>query len=70
MINWTTLLVCSTAGMIVTLVGIEVIRSIVDKKRRQRDGLGGTQDIVIKGLALSGIFMIAAIVSFVMLLKA
>ena len=46
----------------VTLIGLEVVRSVVDARRKRATGIGGTQDIAIWGLVLTGIFLTAAIV--------
>lgn len=45
-------------GLIIT----EVLRSVVDRKRLERDGLGGTQDIAIGGMIVGWLFAIAAII--------
>ena len=35
---------------ILSIVVTEILRSVVDRKRLERDGLGGTQDIAIYGM--------------------
>ncbi len=35
---------------ILSLIITEILRSVVDRKRLERDGLGGTQDIAIGGM--------------------
>jgi hypothetical protein len=47
---------------ILSLVATELLRSIVDHKRRQRDGLGGTQDIAICGMVTGWLCVLGAIV--------
>ena len=47
---------------ILSLVVTEVLRSIVDRKRRDRDGLGGTQDIAIWGMMIGWLCALSAIV--------
>ena len=34
---------------VATMIGTEVIRSVVHRRRERRDGLGGTQDIAMWG---------------------
>jgi hypothetical protein len=45
---------------ILSLVITEILRSVVDRKRLERDGLGGTQDIAIGGMIAGWLFAIAA----------
>ncbi len=47
---------------LVTLIGMEVIRSVVDARRKQATGVGGTQDIAMWGITMAGVFLFAAIV--------
>ena len=47
---------------ILSLVVTEVLRSIVDRKRRNRDGLGGTQDIAFWGMMIGWLCVLSAIV--------
>ncbi len=59
---WKTSAVLFVALGILSLVATEVLRSIVDRKRRERDGLGGTQDIAICGMVIGWLCVLAAIV--------
>jgi hypothetical protein len=34
---------------VATMIGTEIVRSVVHRRRERRDGLGGTQDIAIWG---------------------
>lgn len=45
---------------ILSLIITEILRSVVDRKRLERDGLGGTQDIAIGGMIVGWLFAIAA----------
>ena len=47
---------------VLSLVVTEVLRSIVDRKRRERDGLGGTQDIAIVGMLIGFICVAVAVI--------
>lgn len=47
---------------ILSLIITEILRSVVDRKRLERDGLGGTQDIAIGGMIVGWLFAIAAII--------
>ena len=39
-----------------------MLRSVVDRKRLERDGLGGTQDIAIGGMIVCGLCFVGAII--------
>lgn len=60
---WKTATVLFVVLGILSLVATEVLRSIIDRKRRDRDGLGGTQDIAICGMVLGWLCVLGAIVS-------
>jgi hypothetical protein len=53
------------AAALCCIFGTEVARSIVDSRRKRRDGFGGTADIYIWGALATVGFTIAAVVSFV-----
>jgi hypothetical protein len=59
---WKTSAVLFVALGILSLVATELLRSIVDRKRRERDGLGGTQDIAICGMVIGWLCVLGAIV--------
>jgi hypothetical protein len=59
---WKTATVFFVVLGILSLVVTEVLRSIVDRKRRDRDGLGGTQDIAIFGTLIGWLCVFGAIV--------
>jgi hypothetical protein len=50
--------VLGTLSLIIT----EILRSVVDRKRLERDGLGGTQDIAIGGMIVCGLCVVGAII--------
>lgn len=51
------------AAGIATLIITEVIRSFVDHHRVRVYGCGGTQDIALWGLLVTGIFELGAVIS-------
>jgi hypothetical protein len=53
------------AAFCVILIGMEPVRSIVHARRERRDGLGGTQDIVIWGLLAALVCGLLALVCLV-----
>lgn len=61
--NWgaTTVFFVVAAG--VDLIGLEIVRSVVDRRRKERDGMGGTQDIAIWGVMIGWLLIIAALIS-------
>lgn len=52
-----------TALAAVRLVAIEVLRSIVNVRRRRATGVGGTGDITFWGLVITGVFLAGAVVT-------
>ena len=61
--NWGALTVFFVIAAVMDLFGLEIIRSVVDRRRRERDGIGGTQDIAIWGMLIGWIFIFAALFS-------
>lgn len=59
---WKTATVLFVALGILSLVVTEVLRSIVDRRRRERDGLGGTQDIAICGMLFGWLWIVGALI--------
>ncbi|MDX1929752.1 MAG: hypothetical protein SFV81_24715 [Pirellulaceae bacterium] len=59
---WKNTTILFTVLGILSLIVTEIIRSVVDRKRVERDGLGGTQDIAIGGIIASGLCAIGAII--------
>jgi hypothetical protein len=49
-----------TASGVATLVGTEILRSLVHRHRERRDGLGGTQDIALVGQLVAGVCVLGA----------
>ena len=47
---------------VISVVVTEFLRSILDRKRRERDGLGGTQDIAIGGMIFGWLCVLGAMV--------
>lgn len=47
---------------ILSLIVTEILRSVVDRKRLEHDGLGGTQDIAIGGMIVCGLCFVGAII--------
>jgi ascorbate-specific PTS system EIIC-type component UlaA len=59
---WKTATVLCVAVGILSLLVTEIVRSIVDRRRRERDGLGGTQDIAICGMVIGWLCILGAII--------
>lgn len=59
--NWGAITVALVLAAILELFAVEVLRSIIDRRRQQESGLGGTQDIAMWGTLLGWLFCIAAI---------
>jgi hypothetical protein len=52
---------------VATMIGTEIVRSVVHRRRERRDGLGGTQDIAIWGdIHRTGVFYRSRHLWFVM----
>ena len=59
---WKTVTVLFVAMGIFSIVATEVLRSIVDRRRRERDGFGGTQDIAICGMVIGWLCIVGAVI--------
>lgn len=57
----TAIVVCVALACI-SLIVLEVVRSVVDARRVRRTGIGGTQDVTIWGLGITAIFLLAAVI--------
>lgn len=54
---------------IVSIFGIDIVRSIVHRRRTRREDMVSTQDIVIRGLLIALVFFLATIICGVMWLR-
>lgn len=61
--NWGAITVFFVVAAGVDMIGLEIVRSIVDRRQKERDGLGGTQDIAIWGVLIGYVFIVAAFIS-------
>ena len=43
-------------------IAVEVLRSIIHRKRKRRDGMGGTQDIAMWGMFLGWALIVGALI--------
>jgi hypothetical protein len=59
---WGTATTVFVVAGIATLIGTEVVRSIVDRYRKQTRGIGGTQDIAIWGMLIGYVCVAGAVV--------
>jgi|LSQX01.1.fsa_nt_gb hypothetical protein len=57
-----TAIVICVALACLSLILLEVARSVVDARRVKATGIGGTQDVTIWGLAITAVFLLAAVV--------
>ena len=53
---------CGIASVVVT----EILRSVVDRRRVHREGIGGTQDIAICGCVVLAVCNLGAVICLVM----
>lgn len=61
--TWRTATVaCAIAG-ITSLLLTDILREVIDRRRRRRDGIGGTQDIAIGGIVVGYLFVLGTIIS-------
>ena len=60
---WKAATVFFALALIATLIGIEVVRSIVHARRERRTGIGGTQDIAMWGTMIGLALLVATVVS-------
>lgn len=59
--NWGVATVILVVAGILEQILVEVLRSVVDRRRRDRDGIGGTQDIAIIGMLAGWLLVIGAL---------
>ncbi|PAY16688.1 hypothetical protein CKO51_25715 [Rhodopirellula sp. SM50] len=60
--DWRTATFALVIALVVDLTAVEILRSIVDRKRREATGIGGTQDIAIWGTLIGVVLVIAIVV--------
>lgn len=61
-VNWGAAAVLLVCALALELIAVELLRSIIHRKRERRDGLGGTQDIAMWGTAIGWLLLIAGLV--------
>jgi hypothetical protein len=59
---WVRLMYIFIFAFVAALIGTEVLRLIVHRRRELREGIGGTQDIFIWGTLIALVFCFGAIV--------
>jgi hypothetical protein len=50
-------------SLIISQVGIEILRSIIHKKREKKNGWASTQDIALYGIIIGSICILGALIS-------
>jgi len=55
--------VAFVVAAILVEIAVEILRSIVDRRRRERTGFGGTQDIAIWGIIINLLLILGALIS-------
>jgi hypothetical protein len=60
--TWGTATVALVIAAGVNLIVMEILRSIADRKRKQKYGVGGTQDIAMWGVLIGYLLIIGALV--------
>ena len=60
---WTTARRAFLAGVIVSYLVTEVLRAVIHRRRKRRDGLGGTQDIARWGALAMGVCLLGAAIT-------
>lgn len=58
---WKTATLISAGGVILSLIGTELLRGAVDKHRTRTQGMGGTQDVLLIGMIVGWSFIFAAV---------
>lgn len=54
------------AAGLASIIITEIVRSVVDRRRVLRDGIGGTQDVAIWGRLVLAIFNLGALVCLIL----
>jgi hypothetical protein len=61
-VNWGAATVVLVLAAILEMIAIEVVRSIIHRRRERHDGLRGTQYIAMWGSLIGGLLLIAALI--------
>jgi len=61
--NWGAITVALVFMAILEMIAVEVLRSIIHRRRERQEGLGGTQDIAMWGTLIGWLTIIAALIS-------
>ena len=59
--NWGAATVVFVIAEILEQIIVEFVRSMVDRRRRDRDGVGGTQDIAICRMLIGWLLVVGAL---------
>ncbi len=63
---WKTATIMSAIGVILSLVGTEYFRAVIDRKRTRTRGMGGTQDVLLIGMVIGWGFIVMTLGSGIM----
>ncbi len=59
---WGTAAVVSVIAAILELIAVEVLRSVIRRRRERRDGIGSTQDIAMWRMFVGWAIIIGAVI--------
>ncbi len=59
---WGTAAVVLVIAAILELIAVEVLRSVIHRRRERRDGIGSTQDIAMWGMFVGWAIIIGAVI--------
>jgi hypothetical protein len=57
---WGTAVIVLVVAAILELIAVEILRSVIHRRRERRDGIGGTQDIAMWGTLIGWLLIIGA----------
>jgi hypothetical protein len=63
---WLTILAYALGGFVAAEIGTEILRSIVHRRREQRSGIGGSQDVAMWSLIPKALLLLVGIVALFM----
>ena len=69
-IVWKTIRFAVVTAALLSLIGTAILRSVIHGHRAKKDGLGGTQDIAMRGTMIVWLFLLVAGVSALLWLLA
>lgn len=63
---WLTVASVAIGGLVVLMIGTEIVRAIVSRRRERTTGVGGAHDVFLYSLPLQFVLIVIGLVSLVL----